>query len=519
MKRGKYPTMKTIESAPPDLLKSDYGYAALSILWLCDQGKRTIIFSFIELFPNEFLEPQALKERGIKVKKTNQRLYFIRVIDKACKIIDWYHNLRSGNTAGMFWQKNEGFEPVVYEQEPVFPEMLLVKKLPFLPNIAGSVRCHFLFAKNFSEEIKKTCLDNDILQWIKDQLLFDLSLYPEYIGTVCLAAYNPLIRSIHPQLVTSDDGQSESILFHIEKRSDVDISGLKLLYIEKRNLGYNNFKEIPLENSGFLLKNSGKIETIGYAVICPDRGILSVEGFHGFLKSISLNMRIASGKTKVSVPTKDYTELEESYETQIYHNEVIEVAPGKNSKTESLSTKLNKSENERRQINKAKNSQAFFYDRPQEAAVYVRNLISNAKNRVIIIDPYIQTRELFKFVLTVQPYVNTIIMTSSLVLKGRQHKGQAQLLKQNIDKTASRYKISALVMKGEAPVFHDRFIIIDDEVWLSGNSLADIGNRASIIVKISSPAEVIDLYYKVINNSNKVVTLEDWIKNYEAARN
>ena len=89
----------------------------------------------------------------------------------------------------------------------------------------------------------------------------------------------------------------------------------------------------------------------------------------------------------------------------------------------------------------------------------------------------------------------------------------------NINNAAAKYKIKAMVMKGDQPVFHDRFIIIDDEVWLSGNSLADIGNRASILIKLYSPSEVTDLYFKILNDKEKVVTLEEWIKNHEAAKN
>ena len=32
------------------LLLEDYKYAALNILWSCENGKRTVIFAFIELF-------------------------------------------------------------------------------------------------------------------------------------------------------------------------------------------------------------------------------------------------------------------------------------------------------------------------------------------------------------------------------------------------------------------------------------------------------------------------------------
>ena len=40
-----------------NMLLEDYKYAALNILWLYDSGKRTLIFAFIELFPNECPKP------------------------------------------------------------------------------------------------------------------------------------------------------------------------------------------------------------------------------------------------------------------------------------------------------------------------------------------------------------------------------------------------------------------------------------------------------------------------------
>lgn len=47
-----------------NMLLEDYKYAALNILWLYDSGKRTLIFAFIELFPNEYPKPINIQENS-----------------------------------------------------------------------------------------------------------------------------------------------------------------------------------------------------------------------------------------------------------------------------------------------------------------------------------------------------------------------------------------------------------------------------------------------------------------------
>ena len=70
----------------------------------------------------------------------------------------------------------------------------------------------------------------------------------------------------------------------------------------------------------------------------------------------------------------------------------------------------------------------------------------------------------------------------------------AKILKNNIDKNKNINNINAYIMLGDKPAFHDRFIIVDDNVWLSGNSLADIGKRASILVQLKYPRQILNIF-------------------------
>ena len=75
--------------------------------------------------------------------------------------------------------------------------------------------------------------------------------------------------------------------------------------------------------------------------------------------------------------------------------------------------------------------------------------------------------------------------------------------------------ISIAVTGHEMP-FHDRFIIIDNkEVWLSGTSFNSLGTRASSLIKLYSPEEVIAKLAE-IKSSATISNLEDWLNNHKA---
>ena len=54
-----------------------------------------------------------------------------------------------------------------------------------------------------------------------------------------------------------------------------------------------------------------------------------------------------------------------------------------------------------------------------------------------------------------------------------------------------RAKPKICVLSGKSSPVHDRFLVIDGEVWLSGNSLSTLGQRAGMIVRLPDPDPVI----------------------------
>ena len=56
-------------------------------------------------------------------------------------------------------------------------------------------------------------------------------------------------------------------------------------------------------------------------------------------------------------------------------------------------------------------------------------------------------------------------------------------------------------MPGRRAPLHDRFLIADGRVWLSGNSLNAIGTRASLLIELPNPEEVLNHLAPIIERT------------------
>ena len=161
----------------------------------------------------------------------------------------------------------------------------------------------------------------------------------------------------------------------------------------------------------------------------------------------------------------------------------------------------------------------FAPDHREDAEDFIRELVGQARERVVIIDPFFTTTELFDFVFGIPSPVSVTIITSKDVMNqpctasaGKQSMGeeiQAQL--DAFKKTAPDYSIDVKVMTGNKTVIHDRFLIIDDQVWFSGNSLNDIGKRLSMLIRLPNPQELLCYLNKMMSGKGeRIETLEEW---------
>lgn len=111
----------------------------------------------------------------------------------------------------------------------------------------------------------------------------------------------------------------------------------------------------------------------------------------------------------------------------------------------------------------------FYNGEIFEGYSFIKNLFNKAKNRIIIIDAYLDYSVL-EMLIGITIHIIIYIYPSSPITNK-----EISLFQQNHDLTIIRTN-----------KYHDRFIVIDDELYNVGSSIKDIGKKISQISKLES---------------------------------
>jgi hypothetical protein len=71
-------------------------------------------------------------------------------------------------------------------------------------------------------------------------------------------------------------------------------------------------------------------------------------------------------------------------------------------------------------------------------------------------------------------------------------------------------------LTGTTPAVHDRFLVVDDSVWFSGNSLHTIGDRAGMVIKLRNSDDIIANLTEILDG-DRTTSWKEWIANRRAA--
>ena len=124
--------------------------------------------------------------------------------------------------------------------------------------------------------------------------------------------------------------------------------------------------------------------------------------------------------------------------------------------------------------NDTKPTQGIFYDGEIfDAYVFVNKLIKSAKNSIVLIDNYID--ETVLTLLSKNQHIKIIIYTKNI----------SQQLKLDVNKYNAQY--NNLELK-KFDLSHDRFLIIDHDIFHIGASLKDLGKKWFAFSKINKPS-------------------------------
>ena len=111
----------------------------------------------------------------------------------------------------------------------------------------------------------------------------------------------------------------------------------------------------------------------------------------------------------------------------------------------------------------------FYENNIFEAYSYIKKLLLSAKKEIIIIDGYID--------ITVLDMLNEINIPITIYTLP-----SASISKQDINK----FQINHNLIVNRNNIMHDRFLIIDDDIYSIGSSIKDVGKKRFVMTKIIS---------------------------------
>jgi hypothetical protein len=240
-----------------------------------------------------------------------------------------------------------------------------------------------------------------------------------------------------------------------------------------------------------------------------------------FLRAVTLDLGIVKERRRIMISTD-----QEGRPVKQYEFDVVErprerpglMVVGEPSEMYSPSNREFQAEARRKELAIAASLGLQWFDDPSEAEEKIRTLIGRARKSVMILDPYFGPQELASFGLATSPEVEVRIVTSANCLRQRSGAGELGDQMDGLLEQLSRENfasVSMLIMPGETPELHDRFIVVDGRVWFTGNSLNAIGSRASVLIEIPNPQYVLSHLKPIVSAAKP---FHDWIKERRESR-
>lgn len=503
----------------------DYGYGLIHLGWYFADQARFLMFGFVELYPLEFPSPLDTPEKNLRLRRlgSRSRLYVKRTCLSATAALDWYLRCMKGRIELPGDLDAKGAPKLLastgFVQEPQWPHLVTVSdQIPFVSQFWHAPRIHLLLQPDLLVDAKKATSDRDGRKWLSEQMFVDLDAYPELIGSLHLVAPDSNLRGIDHGLRTTTPGHETSVLrFH--PRMNRVLEGSRVILIDRRQAGLGGFVESEITSTEMEVHHppgtTGEIEMF---VLDRPGSLMSWSRPTGFIQSLAMNLMTPGPLQRVVVPATESSSGSSYIRALEGHNTTVKVGQPRSPKEAISLWAVGEALREMKRLDDRYPERWFHGD--QEAATnFVRNLFSTAKQRLWIIDPYFTTVELVKYALATSNTKLPVLLVTSAEAMNKKDRidpklPAAEVLNAQLPNLSKHGNFTIRVLKG-TPAVHDRFLVVDDAVWFSGNSLHTIGERAGMVVKLRNSADIIANLDEIFK-SDRIADWQEWLANRQS---
>jgi len=478
-----------------------------------------LLFATVSLLPRgrPLSPPMEGPPHRCAVGKTGETIFFRRALLTVQDAVNWYRSLGCGEDTTPIPSKAEErdsrydgirIETANLNDSPSWPHLGLPMgegmfafhsershPAPFIGNSPARIHRRLGSQNGFDVMLA----DDVAVAFVARRLHIDLRLYREYLGSVALVAPDPVLMQIDHFMIPASADKGERIFYRFVPRAGASLVGLKLTTFDEQAHLLTDLSTYDIPDDGILDVDKGDcIGAYGYAVTHPDHGVLAYSPPYPFLRQIGFNMNpvLGGGKT-ISVPTGESANSPrmEYQAAQRSSPLTTQSLIGDEARIPNASGRIATAAAHREKIANAKlYGQRWFPDGSREEAMrFIQGELRRAKTRVMIADPYLAGLQLGQFLYAVNSEMTAVtLLTSGLAFKSKaQEPSKIDDFSQRLAQLEKDAKLIAKTYVLQSAVLHDRFLLIDDAVWFLGNSLNTLGDKASLIVKLPNPDEVI----------------------------
>ena len=439
--------------------------------------------------------------------------------------VNWLRHAANGDLA-LPNDDTASFVSSPFLEDPPWPSFVVPDAavgLPFAPDWLRASPVHFLFPQRLIDDAVRNTINVESNRvTLREWLNFDLiETYPDYLGAICLLAPNPYFRGVEKAFQESEATSSgETVAYKLVTRHGQRLAGIRLEVVNERLRGRTTPLTHDFDHDAIaVVHHPVSVYREGVSITHPEHGLLHWHAPAVVVRRVRLGTEIVARQKRVEVPARGRKRPAETHEV-LEFEDAGDVVVGDAMDDDDLVARLVDADQQRvRQQAARAYDQQWFQRAPGDAAEWVRQTIGRARETVLIVDPYFAGRELFAFAHSIRrPNVHLRILTSVHAFGPKpDREANARTFAANLAATFASYpkQPEVRVMTGKSPDIHDRFLAVDHDVWLSGNSLNTIGERASVVVKLPDPAGVSGHVETVWASAKR---LSDWLSGTKSGR-
>lgn len=504
-------------------VQSDYPEALIRIASLRADKEHHLLFAWVELYPFDIAAPASWTsgERPWSVPtKKKWSCAFSATRTSAADAIRWYSDAANGVVSlALAAPAPIHARNIELGAEPVLGRFALGVEAPFIFGWHDGPRTHRLVPlRKVARQVIELSKIDQARTWLADSLGFDVFAFDEWLGSVALVAPDPLCNAL--RIFPSEGGPDGRETLNVQivprrtKERSADLSTLTLHVAERRSGAWVSLEPLLATHSlATTLAYPQPTGEIGYALVCSERGLLRKIDPAPWIREFNLNLSMGVGRTAVEVPGGGRRKPPQRYEVSSRRNDskiavgerAADVAGGR------LDYLVNRRKTRERLaaapqyvfgLTDAASASAADIERSREEAQrIVTDLIRRARQRLIFVDPFFGPREMRLFALRndnekVVPRVLTGVpglkvdvgetpgfqVQSGLVLAS-----DLQRLKETI---GAKTPIVRVMPGADNATIHDRYLVVDDDVWHCGPSFNELGMRLGLVVRLPNPLQV-----------------------------